>query len=676
VPTRDDWLFGLKVLAAVALTVLVALYFDLPRPYWALATVVIVAQPLAGATRSKAFYRLCGTGLGAVAGLVLLPNLVQAPELLTLALATWVGVCLYLSVLDRTPRSYVLMLAGYTAPFVAFPNVSNPDAIFDIAVNRVEEIWLGILVASLISWIILPQSVAPIIRNQLRQWFKDAYDWVCAVLRSKPGSYDQHKRLRLAAAATGLDALINSLQYEGTGREQSAEAVATLRQHMLMLLPIMSAIHDRVTALQKLQALSPQLQQGLTELADWVASPSRDPAVAARLQASVDALMPRYRCMPSWVELLTTSLVQRMKDFIDLRQDSRTLELHVAQGRRMQQPLAFRYTAAAHAVRHRDRGIALLSAFAAFAAVLISGAFWIASGWPDGAAAPMLAAVGCSFFAALDDPAPQIKNLAKAGLLAILLACIYLFVILPRVTTVEMLILVLAPFVLGCAFLVNRPKTFLLGVGTGVVFFTQLALQDSYGADFSAFANSAISVMFGIGTAVLVTQLVRSVGAAWVARRLRRMNRDDLTDAARHRGPDDSLELAALMLDRIGLLATRLNALPPEDAEWTAELLTEVRVGINLVELQRSLSSLTEEEARVANDMIHAIGVHFEGEALHPTEHLLAKLDACIRLFATDEQCTRRREALLGLTGLRRSLFPDAPPFEYGPITPAVSAAA
>jgi len=676
VPTRDDWLFGLKVLAAVALTVLIALYFDLNRPYWALATVVIVAQPLTGATRSKAFYRLCGTGLGAVAGLVMVPNLVQTPELLTLALATWVGVCLYLSVLDRTPRSYVLMLAGYTAPFIAFPNVGNPDSIFDIAVNRVEEIWLGTLVASLILSIVLPQSVAPVIQSQLRQWFKDASEWVCAVLRLKPGSYDQHKRLRLAAGATGLDALINSLQYEGTGREQSAGAVATLRQHMLMQLVILSAIHVRVTALQKLQPLPEWLQKGLTELADWVASPSRDPAVAARVRASIDALMPRYHCMPSWIELLSTSLLERMKDFVDLRQDCRTLELDVVHGRRMQQPLAFRYTAAAHAIRHRDRAIALLSAFAAFAAVLISGAFWIASGWPDGAAAPMLAAVGCSFFAALDDPAPQIKNLAKAGLLAIFLACIYSFVILPRVTTVELLILVLAPLVLSLAYLVNRPKTFLLGVGTGVVFFTQLALQDSYGADFSAFTNSAISVMFGIGTAILVTQLVRSVGAAWVARRLRRMNRDSLADAASHRGPDDSLELAALMLDRIGLVATRLNALPPEDAEWTAELLAEVRVGVNLVELQRSRASLTAEEVRVAKDMIRSVGVHFEGEGLHPAEDLLGKIDACLRLFGTDEQCTRRRQALLGLTGLRLSLFPDAPPFEYGPIAPAVSVAA
>lgn len=675
-PTTDDWLFGLKVLATVALTVLVALYFDLPRPYWALSTVVIVAQPLAGATRSKAFYRLCGTALGAIAGLVMVPTLVQTPELLTLALATWVGVCLYLSVLDRTPRSYVLMLSGYTAPFIAFPNVGNPDAIFDIAVNRVEEIWLGILVASLISTIVMPLSVAPTIRRQLQQWFSEAYEWVCSVLRSKPGSYDQHKRLRLAGGATGLDALINSLQYERSGHEQSAEAVATLRQHMLMLLPIVSAIHARVTALQNLRALSPGLQRGLTELADWVASPSQDPAAATRVRASIDALTPRYHCMPTWIELLTSSLVERMQDFIDLHQDSRALERHVIDGQRMPESMVFRYTAAAHAIRHRDRGIALLSGFAAFLAIVIAGTFWIASGWPDGAAAPMLAAVGCSFFAAFDDPAPLIKVLAKAGLLAIVLACIYLFVILPRATTVELLILALTPFVLVCAILVNRPKTFLLGVGTGVVFFTQLALQDSYGADFSAFVNSAISVMFGIGTAVLVTQLVRSVGAAWVARRLRRMNRDDLADAARHRGPGDALELAALMLDRIGLLATRLNALPPEDCEWTAELLSEVRVGVNLVELQRSLASLTAEEARLANDMIRSIALHFDTETLHPTEDLLGKLDTCLRQFATDEQCIRRRQALLGLTGLRLNLFPDAPPFEYGPITPAVSAAA
>jgi len=676
VPTREDWLFGLKLLAAVALTAWVALRFDLPRPYWALATVMAVAQPLAGATRSRAAYRLYGTALGAVAGLVMVPNLVQSPELLTLAMATWVGCCLYLSVLDRTPRSYVLMLGGFTAPFIGFPNVSNPETIFDVAVARVEEIWLGVICASLVLSVVLPRSVAPAVHNQLRQWFCDAREWTCAVLRRQPGSYTQAKRLELACRATGLDAQITLLQYEPMGSEQSAATVATLRQHMLMFLPIMSAIHDRVTALQKLQSLPPRLQQGLTELADWVGSTTWDPVGADRLRASFDALMPRYQCRPTWIELLTTSLLVRMKDFVDLRQDARMLEAHVIKGRQVQQPLLFRYTAAARAIRHEDHGMALRSAFAAFVAIIVSGAFWIASGWPDGSSAPMLAAVGCSFFAAFDDPTPGIKKFLYAGLIAIALDCVYLFVILPRVTTLEMLIFVFAPVVLVCAFLINRPQTFLLGVGTGLVFFTLLALQDSYGADFSAFANSAISVLFGLGTAVLVTQLIRSVGAAWVARRLRRMNRDSLADATRRGGPDDAMELAALMLDRIGLVAMRLTALPPEDAEWTSELLSEVRVGINLVELDRSLPSLTAEEVQVAKHLMRAVGLHFETEALHPPGHLLEKLDACIRLFATDEQCTRRRQALLGLTDLRRSLFPDALPFEYGPITPAVSAAA
>ena len=75
-------------------------------PYWAVSTVFITVQPLAGATRSKAIYRVCGTVLGAIVAVILVPNLVNAPELLTLAIALWVGLCLYFSLLDRTPRSY------------------------------------------------------------------------------------------------------------------------------------------------------------------------------------------------------------------------------------------------------------------------------------------------------------------------------------------------------------------------------------------------------------------------------------------------------------------------------------------------------------------------------------------------------------------------------------------
>ena len=135
-PGWRDWAFSIKTFVAAVLAMYLAMWIDLPRPYWELGTVYITSQVLAGATRAKALYRVLGTLLGAVVSIALVPNLVNAPELLTLAIALWVSICLYLSLLDRTPRSYLMMLGGYTAALIGFPSVSEPGTIFDTAVAR------------------------------------------------------------------------------------------------------------------------------------------------------------------------------------------------------------------------------------------------------------------------------------------------------------------------------------------------------------------------------------------------------------------------------------------------------------------------------------------------------------------------------------------------------------
>ena len=72
-----DIVFALKTFAAAMLALVIALWLDLPRPYWAMATVYITSQPLAGATSSKAFYRVLGTVLGASVTVAIVPNLVN-----------------------------------------------------------------------------------------------------------------------------------------------------------------------------------------------------------------------------------------------------------------------------------------------------------------------------------------------------------------------------------------------------------------------------------------------------------------------------------------------------------------------------------------------------------------------------------------------------------------------
>ena len=112
----------------------------LTRPYWAITTSYLVAQPLAGAVLSKAVFRVAGTVLGATAAVVLVPAFVNEPVALSLALALWLGVCLYFSLLDRTPRAYIFLLAGYTASIIGFPSVETPGEIFNVSILRVQEI--------------------------------------------------------------------------------------------------------------------------------------------------------------------------------------------------------------------------------------------------------------------------------------------------------------------------------------------------------------------------------------------------------------------------------------------------------------------------------------------------------------------------------------------------------
>jgi Fusaric acid resistance protein family len=90
-PAPQQWLFSVKTFAAAVLALLISLWIALPNPYRALATVYIASNPLSGATRSKAIFRVLGTLIGATAAVVMVPNLAGAPVLLVLAMATWSG---------------------------------------------------------------------------------------------------------------------------------------------------------------------------------------------------------------------------------------------------------------------------------------------------------------------------------------------------------------------------------------------------------------------------------------------------------------------------------------------------------------------------------------------------------------------------------------------------------
>lgn len=661
-----DLLFALKTFAASMLALVIALAMDLPRPYWAMATVYITSQPLAGATSSKAFFRVMGTLVGATMTVALVPNLINAPELLCLAIALWVGLCLYLSLLDGTPRSYVFMLAGYTVALIGFPSVSEPGAIFDTAVARLEEISLGIICASLVSTIVFPRSVAPAVAGRVDSWLLDARRLSQVVLlREGTNETRRGKRLKLATDIVEIDTLSAHLAYDRLTDRNAVTGLGEIRLRMLMLLPVIASLEDRLAALgEKALRRQPELKRLLEDLAQWIVSDVSARQSAERIRAMIAERQAVLDDSASWERIITTSLLLRLRDLVDLSFDCRALTEAIAENRSVSSlDLAFHSEAGAAPVRHRDRGLALWSAAGAAIAILICCAFWIGTGWPDGATAPMIAAVACSFFAAQDEPARFIRSFGMWSLVAIVVVAIYLFALVPAISHIEVLVLALAPTFLLYGFLIARPATAGTGMALAANTATLLALQSTYSAEFASYANSAVAFFVGVVVAELVTRIARGVGAEWIANRLVLSSWKTIAVAAERRGKRDRAEFAGLMLHRLGLLVQRIAFLSESDRR-DADSLVQLRIGINIIDLRRARYGLAASTISVIDDMLDQLAIacrSYAGGGM-PSD-LLTSVDRALAQAVKDPNDSAREDALVGLVGIRRGLFPDAPAY-------------
>jgi uncharacterized membrane protein YccC len=107
-PTLRDWLFSIRTFAAAMLALYLALKFELPRPYWAMASVYVASNPFVGQTRSKALHRAMGTLTGAAAGVIVVPPFVEMPFIFSAVVACWTGTMLYLAMSHRTARGLLI----------------------------------------------------------------------------------------------------------------------------------------------------------------------------------------------------------------------------------------------------------------------------------------------------------------------------------------------------------------------------------------------------------------------------------------------------------------------------------------------------------------------------------------------------------------------------------------
>ena len=659
-------IFSVNCYIATILTMFVAFSLDLKSPGWAMTTVYLTSQPLSGAMRAKAVYRAIGTFVGGAAMVAIVPNLVDAPELTTLAIILWVALCVFVSVLDRTPRSYMFVLSGYTAALIGFPSVLAPDTVFETAVSRVEEITLGVVCAAIVHSLIFPKSAFSAFEQKLRSAIADTRRWLADGLTQQATPEAEMERRRIAADISELYLLGTSLRFDTSPHRPDISTIRAFDRKIVALLPLVSAIEDRLTLLRRIGPLDAKLTRALAGVSDWLKPKAGDRLRAAELKEACVAATPTVGSQSSWADLVTVNLTVRLIELIDSWQACLSFAAYLADPR--QTPNADIRAAAAQIgpkPMHTDPGIALLSALAAAVAMGICAFFWIATAWPEGAGAIAFAAVACTLFASLDDPTPTIRNITFILALCIPIVFVYQFFVLPAIGGFVLLCAVLAFVLIPAGILMAIPAYAAIGLALALGFCVEMGLQTSYTADLAAIVNSNSAFVLGGVAALVVTRLMRVIGTQASARRLIRATYRDLADLAAGRSHPTRDQWASRMLDRVALLLYRRPRFEPRPQHEFADALEDLRLGVNMIETQSIAPAMSKPTQDALAAMFAGVAAHFRalarGRVAQLGDELLQKIDIAI---SEATACTAATHACVAaIVGLRQTLYPDAPPY-------------
>ena len=664
VPPLRDWFYGMRTFIASMVALYIAMKLEMPRPYWAMATVYIVSSPFVGATTSKALYRGVGTFVGAAAAVFFVPLFVQTPFLLVVVVAAWTGTLLFLSLHLRTANSYALMLAGYTMPLIALPTVFSPLNVFDVASARFQEICVGLLCAAVVGAVFWPRRLAPVLGNATGKWFAEATTYSDRFLARQVSAAEVGTlRASMVTTFNTLELMIGQIPHEGA-LPQTVNNVKELRGRMIHLLPTIDALDDALVALERRTDLVPVIAPVLEQTRQWLTETAAGatPELWAALHTCLDALQPAPEALDDRRQLLLSNVLYRLGEWIDLWQDMRTLLVAIETEDQSQWRAVYRHWRLGRLSPFFDRGMMMYSSFSTIAAIVVASSIWIYTGWADGGGGVILAAVACSFFAAMDDPAPQIYRFFFWTMIAVVMASLYLFFVLPNLHDFPMLVLAFAVPFITAATLTLQPRFNLGMVLTLVNSATFISLDTAYDANFLSFLNSNIAGPAGLLFAFIWTLLMRPFGTELAAKRLTRFSWRDIVSLSERATLAQHRAMGVQMLDRLMQHLPRLM----QTGQDTGAALRDLRVALNLLDLLAYMPRMPVGPRAQVRQVVDEVGGYFSNclkarERLPAPMTILMTMDRARRTLShqhAGENTEARVQMLHALSGLRLALLP------------------
>lgn len=479
-PNLAVLLFALRTIAAALLTMYLSFIFDLAEPKWAMMAVIIVSQPLAGMALQRSFAQFIGTTVGAIVAVNIMALFPQAPLPFLITLALWLGFCTAGGTLLRYTNSQAFVLSGYTAVVVAMLAVPEQENTLMLAITRITETLLAVSCVALVSLLTArPGAVARGYFAKVDQVLKLMAQHAAEVIRTEESEAQfQQRQMQLLNEINVLEGLRRHLYFDAPRLRKANGMVQLLRNQLVLLTSRLTVLrHQRVLISERWQGDLPEAIQQLradeVALLEQLAKHGR--ALPEAERQGFRELRQRFEHLAEKAESLSDPIPNHLRSLAwALRwEQARLLQqldevLQLSDAIQSGRPASCVYPEQRTNPLHMDYRLAGMNAVRAFVALMLGGLLWIESGWEGARGGMILIGVLCSLMATFPRPLQASQNYVRGFGLALVAAALYQFWLLPAVGDVEMLMLLLVPFLYVVAVGLSTPLTAGISMGLGL----------------------------------------------------------------------------------------------------------------------------------------------------------------------------------------------------------------
>jgi uncharacterized membrane protein YccC len=541
----DSWAFATRIWIAAVVALYLSFWLQLEAPSTSIISVAIIAEPTRGQAMEKAVFRVIATIIGIAASIAITELFSQSRDLLLIAYAAWMGLCVYVSGLLDGNRAYAAVLSGYTVALLAIQQIDNPRHVFESGMARGAAILIGIVSVAVVNDLLSAPERRTTLVVQLADIRRRVGNYAKAAILGR--TLQPITSAALLAEVAALRPEIASLAFESSGGPvrsaagYNAVAALVAELHAARSLNVLPVIPDRVTSERTVCALE----------SDECKPP------------------PLTFVWPSETQSAgTTALAWTLKEL--LRRDEQVRQNLAALRTGGRLPWRWR------APIYRSHRAAVEGGIRAAMWLVMAGVFLVYAGWP--AASSSLALIGTVIGLGAMTPNPRATTALTlvAAPIAGILAGLLEFVVLDGADDFPLLAIGLAPLVIGAALLLTSPNRVVSALGRLTLIYAVSIFSPSNPQTYDAqsyifsFLLTCVATGLLLATQFLVPPVSRDRRRHWLLLAVRRELIEVSSQGRRYVLEEEMFRDAV----RIGQILSA-SGTPPNNLETIEELLCQ-----------------------------------------------------------------------------------------------------